>query len=57
MGRGDYSELNKKIERLRSIVVELKGPLEGISVCKKTKKVSKKNNEVTLSSSNVMEKE
>jgi len=57
MGKDDYSEFNEKIKKLRSIVVGLKGPLEGISVCKKTKKVSKKNNEVTLSSSNVMEKE
>ena len=51
-----YSDFKKKIADIRHAVVEMKGPLEGISVMKKTKKASKKS-EMDISVSNVIEKE
>lgn len=51
-----YSSFKKDIQKIRQSVIEMKGPLEGISVFKKTKKASKKN-EAVISVSNVIEKE
>ncbi len=51
-----YSDLQKKLGKLRTAVVDLKGPVENISIAKKTRKSSKKETNV-VSISNVIEKE
>lgn len=56
MDKKQYSAFKKSIQKIRQSVIELKGPLEGISVLKKTKKVSK-TNEATISVANTIEKE
>ena len=52
-----YSDFKKKIEKLRSVVVEINGALEGISHVKKLKKTPKEKNNSPIIVSNVIEKE
>lgn len=56
MDRKQFSALKKSIQKIRQSVVEMKGPLEGISVLKKTRKTSKKDDAV-ISVANTLEKE
>lgn len=51
-----YSNFKRKITDVRQRVVDMKGPLEGISALKKVKKSSKKS-DMEISVSNVIEKE
>ena len=52
-----YAKFCKDISKLRQIVVELKGPVEGISSDKKEKKPHKKQESPLISASNIVEKE
>ena len=56
MDKKQFSALKKSIQKIRQSVVEMKGPLEGISVLKKTKKTSKRDDAV-ISVANTLEKE
>lgn len=51
-----YSDLQKRLGKIRGTVVDLKGPVENISAVKKVRKSSKKETNV-VSVSNVIEKE
>ena len=55
MDKKQYSVFKKNIQKIRQSVVELRGPLEGISVQKKNKKASKKQ-EAVISVVNTIEK-
>jgi len=56
MDKKQYSYFKKSIQKIRQVVIEMKGPLDGISYVKKTRKVSKKE-ETVLGVSNIIEKE
>ena len=56
MDKKQYSYFKKSIQKIRQAIVEMKGPLDGISYVKKARKASKKE-EAVLGVSNVIEKE